>query len=55
MATILVVDDCSTDDTARIVTEMAQKDPRVVLIQNATNRGPNCERWWTSTGCHRHW
>ena len=44
VAAILVVDDCSTDDTARIVSEMAQKDQRLVLIQNATNRGPAYSR-----------
>ncbi|MEP6779564.1 MAG: glycosyltransferase family A protein [Gemmatimonadaceae bacterium] len=38
---IFVVDDCSTDATASIVTAMAESDPRVRLLRNATNQGPS--------------
>lgn len=36
---IIVVDDCSTDDTVRIVTEMAQRDGRIRLVRHAKNSG----------------
>lgn len=36
---IVIVDDCSTDDTAAVVTQLARRDPRVVLVQNPHNVG----------------
>lgn len=36
---IVVVDDCSSDDSAKIVTARAQIDDRVVLIRNKHNLG----------------
>ena len=36
---IVVSDDGSTDDTARIVGEMAQADPRIQLVRSQENRG----------------
>ncbi|MGO3132483.1 MAG: glycosyltransferase family 2 protein [Alcaligenes sp.] len=36
---LLVVDDGSNDSTANIVTEYAQKDPRITLIQQPRNQG----------------
>lgn len=36
---IVVVDDCSTDDTAAVVTQLAHRDPRIVLVRNARNVG----------------
>jgi len=36
---IVVVDDCSTDDTAAVVAELARRDPQVVLVRNARNVG----------------
>lgn len=36
---IIVVDDCSTDDTVKIVTEMAQRDGRIRLVRHAKNSG----------------
>lgn len=36
---ILVVDDGSKDDTARIVRDFALKQPRVTLVQHEVNRG----------------
>lgn len=36
---IIVIDDASTDDTARIVEQMARREPRVRLIRHDVNRG----------------
>ena len=36
---LLVVDDCSKDGTCRIVSEMAEEDPRIQLIVNEHNMG----------------
>lgn len=37
---IIVTDNCSTDETPRIVAEYAAKDPRVIYHRNETNIGP---------------
>lgn len=37
---ILVVDDASRDNTARIVRERAARDPRIELLSHTTQRGP---------------
>lgn len=36
---IIVVDDGSSDDTARVVGKAAEKHPAIVLLQNVRNRG----------------
>ncbi len=36
---LLVIDDCSTDDTQRIVADLANKDPRIQLLVNEENMG----------------
>lgn len=36
---LIIVDDCSEDDTIRLVTEMKEKDSRISLYQNAYNSG----------------
>ena len=36
---LIVIDDCSTDDTRRIVADLAQKDFRIQLLTNAVNMG----------------
>lgn len=36
---VICVDDCSTDDTVKIVTELAKKDPRVKLVRHMKNSG----------------
>lgn len=36
---ICVTDDCSTDDSADIVAEIAEKDPRIKLFKQSTNQG----------------
>jgi glycosyltransferase involved in cell wall biosynthesis len=36
---IIVVDDCSDDDTAAIVTELASSDERITLLAHERNRG----------------
>ena len=40
---IICVDDCSTDDTVRIVMEMAQQDRRIRLVRHARNSGAASE------------
>ena len=37
---LIVVDDCSTDDTPDVVEEWCSKDPRIILIRLDENRGP---------------
>lgn len=41
---MLVADDCSPDDTRRIVSQWAQRDPRVQLIALEMNGGPAAAR-----------
>ena len=36
---LLVIDDCSADSTAEIVTRYTQQDERVILIRNTRNQG----------------
>lgn len=36
---LLVIDDCSTDDTCAVVERLAQQDSRIILIKNETNKG----------------
>jgi glycosyltransferase involved in cell wall biosynthesis len=45
-AELIVVDDCSTDDTAKFATEMAEGDRRITLISNPRNvgHGPSLRR-----------
>lgn len=38
---IVIVDDCSTDDTARVIAEYAQKDKRIKFFKNEINLGFN--------------
>lgn len=41
---IIVVDDCSPDNTANVVKEWMQKDDRITLLQTETNSGPYVAR-----------
>ncbi|WP_419815176.1 glycosyltransferase family 2 protein [Glacieibacterium sp.] len=41
---LIVVDDASTDDTARLVADAAARDPRIRSIRLAVNRGPAAAR-----------
>lgn len=41
---VLVVDDCSTDNTAHVISEWAERDPRVRLIKAVENGGPYVAR-----------
>lgn len=41
---MLLVDDVSTDDTAKIIEKMASQDPRLKLIRRTTNGGPAVAR-----------
>lgn len=36
---LLVIDDCSSDNTRQIAAEFAQKDPRIRLLANEQNMG----------------
>ncbi|MGZ4476136.1 MAG: glycosyltransferase family 2 protein, partial [Nocardioides sp.] len=36
---VLIVDDCSTDDSAAVALRLADADPRVRLLRHETNRG----------------
>lgn len=36
---LIVVDDCSKDNTAKIIKRMAQSDPRIHYVRNASNLG----------------
>jgi glycosyltransferase involved in cell wall biosynthesis len=44
VASIFVVDDCSTDTTREIVTALAADDARIKLMTNDTNSGPSFSR-----------
>lgn len=35
----IIIDDCSTDNSGDIITEYAEKDPRIVLVKNQENIG----------------
>lgn len=37
---VVIVDDCSTDDSAEVAASLAAADPRIRLLRNADNRGP---------------
>jgi len=39
LRTIIVVDDCSRDNTSEIVQQLASSDPRIVLIRHEKNQG----------------
>ncbi len=41
---MLIVDDCSTDQSVAIVQQYAKRDPRIKLIQLRTNSGPAVAR-----------
>ncbi|GGA64710.1 glycosyltransferase family 2 protein [Ornithinibacillus halotolerans] len=41
---VIVVDDCSTDDTVRVVKDIMKKDPRVKLFSTGKNSGPYVAR-----------
>ncbi len=41
---VIVVDDCSTDRTAKVAEELSAKDSRVKLLRNPQNLGPSASR-----------
>jgi len=41
---MLIVDDCSPDDTPEVVARLADADPRIRLFRQPTNRGPAAAR-----------
>jgi len=41
---LLITDDCSTDDTPKILQSLAQKDERIILLKNEHNSGPAVSR-----------
>lgn len=41
---LIIVDDCSTDNTLAIVNQIAEKESRIVLLKNETNLGAAASR-----------
>ena len=41
---IIIVEDCSTDNTLRIIEEYQSKDPRIKIIKNDVNKGAGMSR-----------
>ncbi|MDO1451017.1 glycosyltransferase [Rhodocytophaga aerolata] len=42
---VIIMDDCSTDDSREIIETYAQKDKRIKLIFNPTNSGSTFKQW----------
>ncbi|CAM4241385.1 glycosyltransferase family 2 protein [Kerstersia similis] len=36
---LLIINDCSTDDTAAVITEFSERDPRIHILHQANNSG----------------
>ena len=36
---IVIVDDCSEDQSVKVIKELVKEDPRIVFIQNEKNKG----------------
>jgi teichuronic acid biosynthesis glycosyltransferase TuaG len=41
---MIIVDDCSPDDTSKAVSEIAQNDERIKLVRHSVNGGPSAAR-----------
>ena len=41
---LLITDDCSKDDTVKIVEQFLEKDNRIKLFSTGKNSGPACAR-----------
>ena len=41
---MIIADDCSSDETCRIVSEATEQDPRIILVQQEKNSGPAATR-----------
>lgn len=41
---IIIIDDGSTDDTARIVSEISKNEPRIIFLKHDTNKGAQVAR-----------
>jgi len=41
---VIAVNDCSTDQTARIIEDISKRDNRVILLKNERNSGPGVSR-----------
>jgi len=52
---IIVVDDCSTDNTVEIVNQLAGSDKRIKLIKNDRNRGVSYTRKRALDSCTGDW
>ena len=37
---IIIIDDCSTDNTTEIIKQFQKEDPRIILIEHDSNEGP---------------
>lgn len=44
VAEIIVIDDCSSDETKKIVSKAAESDSRIILIEQPFNQGPSAAR-----------
>lgn len=52
---LLVVNDCSTDDTAAIVRRLATDEPRIILLENDRNRGVSYTRNYAISKAKGKW
>ena len=52
---LIVVDDASTDDTAKLITALAGADPRIRLVRNTGARGPGGARNTGLAQCRAAW
>ena len=41
---IIIVDDCSLDNSTEVIKEYQKEDPRIILISHDTNKGEICSR-----------
>lgn len=52
---MMIVDDCSPDNTAEIVTAVAKDDPRIRFIRHVENKGPAAARNTALAQAHGRW
>jgi teichuronic acid biosynthesis glycosyltransferase TuaG len=52
---LIVIDDCSEDDTYLIAKSYAEKDPRIILLKNAENSGVSATRNYGISKARGEW